>query len=175
MSGPLLIEGAPVPLFDRLAERGALFDPRATVALDVRATLGAERPADERASRVLDRDGLAASIAREIDELLNTRTPLAADALERRPRSTVDYGLPDLSRFWPLDPVSRDELATLIERTVAAYEPRLLDPRARVEPLPDRRRVLLATVSGGMLFERLVQPVSFPILLRDGQGATDAG
>lgn len=175
MVGPQIIDGSRAPLFDRLSERGALFDPRATVPLDMRGAFGAAPVRDERQRRVLDRDSLIESIVREVDELLNTRTPLAADELDLRPRSTLDYGLPDLSLFWPSDDDSRQRLAGLIERTVAAFEPRLAEPRARVETVPGKARLLRVEISGSVSFERLAEPVTFPILLRDGKGVADDG
>ncbi|WP_448188542.1 type VI secretion system baseplate subunit TssE [Azospirillum sp. sgz301742] len=147
MSGPRVTPGVRVPLFDRLA---------ADTAPDGRRDL-----------RMLDRAGLAASIARELDRLLNTRTPLAADDLGRRPRSTLDYGLPDLSLFWPFDSDSEKRLCGLVTDTVAAFEPRLRNPRVTVERVDGQRRTLRATVVGEIALDGMVEPVSFPILLSD--------
>ncbi len=159
MSGPKLTSGVRVPLFDRLA---------ATAAPD---HLGG----GSRAGRMLDRAGLIASIDRELARLLNTRTPVAADVLGARPRSTIDYGLPDLSRFWPADPDSTRELAALITATVAAFEPRLTSPRAVVEPLP-ATRALRALVSGMIELDDMIEPVTFPVLVSlDGEDTADAG
>jgi type VI secretion system protein ImpF len=147
MSGPRVTHGVRVPLFDRLA---------ADTASDGRRDL-----------RMLDRAGLAASIARELDRLLNTRTPLAADDLGRRPRSTLDYGLPDLSLFWPFDAGSEARLCGLVTDTVAAFEPRLGNPRVSVERVVGQRRTLRATITGDIALDGMVEPVSFPILLSD--------
>jgi type VI secretion system protein ImpF len=154
MSGPRITAGVRVPLFDRLVE---------TAAPDDLVDGNHDR-------RMLDRTGLKASIGRELARLLNTRTPLAADVLDRRPRSTVDYGLPDLSRFWPGDDNSENELARLIERTVAAFEPRLLTPRVIIERVAGQRRALRALVSGSIVLNAMVEPVTFPVLVND---ATD--
>lgn len=124
-------------------------------------------PHDGRDLRMLDREGLAASIAHELDRLLNTRTPLAADELDRRPRSTLDYGLPDLSLFSPLNPRSEARLAELIAGTVAAFEPRLLRPQVTVERIGGPQRGLRATVAGDIVLDGIAEPVSFPILLSD--------
>jgi type VI secretion system protein ImpF len=119
---------------------------------------------------MLDRVGLHASIRFELDRLLNTRTPVSADDLDRRPRGTLDYGLPDLSLFWPFDTTSEAQLAGLITRTVAAFEPRLLNPHARIERVGNERRRLRVEIGGSVALNGMVEPVTFPILLSDSAG-----
>ena len=157
MSGLRVLSGVRVPLFDRLAGSAAADDP----------------PVGSRDRRMLDRDGLKASIARELARLLNTRTSLAVEELGRRPRSTLDYGLPDLSRFWPADTDSEAELARLMEATITAFEPRLARPRVAVERVVGRRRALRAVVSGSITLDAMIEPVTFPVLVEDGAGETD--
>jgi type VI secretion system protein ImpF len=155
MVGPRATQGVRAPLFDRLAAP-------------------AEAGSGRRPPRVLDRDGVLASIGRELDRLLNTRTPLDADALGRRPRGTLDYGLPDLSLFWPFDADSQTRLAGLIAGTVAAFEPRLKNPRVTVERVGNERSRLRATVTGAFALDGIVEPVTFPILLTDrGEDSDD--
>ncbi|MBP2312806.1 type VI secretion system baseplate subunit TssE [Azospirillum soli] len=151
MPGPRVTQGVRAPLFDRLAA----------------GVGGAAGGAKGESLRMLDREGLGASLGRELDRLLNTRTPLSADDLGRRPRSTLDYGLPDLSLFWPYNPDSETRLAALITDTVAAFEPRLLRPRVTVERVGNERAKLRAVVSGEIMLDGMVEPVTFPILLTD--------
>ena len=158
MSGLRITPGVRVPLFDRLVGLAAAGDPAG----------------GSHDRRMLDRAGLKASIGRELARLLNTRSPLAVEELERRPRGTLDYGLPDLSRFWPADPDSEAELARLIEGTIAAFEPRLEAPRVTIERLPQRRRALRAVVSGSITLDAMVEPVTFPVLL-DHDAGHEAG
>lgn len=159
MSGLRVIAGVRVPLFDRLVAGGAADD-----------LAGGSHD-----RRMLDRAGLNASIARELARLLNTRSPLAAEELGRRPRSTLDYGLPDLSRFWPADVDSETELARLIESTVGAFEPRLAAPRVVIERVAGRRRALRAVVSGSIALDAMVEPVTFPVLLDDSAEEDEDG
>ena len=151
MSGLRVIAGVRVPLFDRLVGGGAADDPAG----------------GRHDRRMLDRAGLKASIAREVSRLLNTRTSLAADELGRRPRSTLDYGLPDLTRFWPADDDSENELARMMEATIVAFEPRLAAPRVTIQRVPGRRRALRAVVDGSIALDDMVEPVTFPVLLDD--------
>lgn len=149
MSGPRVTAGVRVPLFDRLVETTAPGDP-----------------ADGRHDRrMLDRAGLKASIGRELTRLLNTRTLRAAETLDQRPRSTIDYGLPDLSRFWPACNDSEQELARLIERSIMAFEPRLRAPQVVISRIPGRGRALQATVTGSIALDAMIEPVTFPILV----------
>ncbi len=157
MVGPRVTQGVRAPLFDRLAAGSS--------------------GGGGGGGRMLDRDGLRASIRRELERLLNTRAPLAADLLGRRPRGTLDYGLPDLSLFWPFDSDSETRLAQLIAATVAAFEPRLIEPRVTVARAGNERGRLLASVTGSVALDGMVEPVSFPILLTDSDedGLTAGG
>lgn len=163
-------EGEPRPRDDqwKLRSRMAGLEP-----IDWATLRKPARPAADAAPgggcelQMLDRAGLAASIAHELDRLLNTRTPLAADDLGRRPRSTLDYGLPDLSLFWPLNAASEARLVELIAGTVAAFEPRLLRPQVSVERLGGPQRRLRATIAGDIALDGMLEPVTFPILLSD--------
>lgn len=153
MPGPRATQGVRAPLFDRLAS---------STGLDGR-----------RDPRLLDRDGLLASIRRELDRLLNTRTPLAADQLGLRPRGTLDYGIPDLSLFWPFDADSEARLAAVMTSTIAAFEPRLLRPSVTLERVGNERSRLRARVTGVIALDDVVESVSFPILLSDSVGDGD--
>ena len=154
MAGPRITEGVRVPLFDRLV-----------------ATAAHPRTGDDRHDRrMLDRAGLRASIEREVERLLKTRTPLAIDRLARRPRSTLDYGLPDLSTFRPLDLDGERRLARLIEQTVTAFEPRLHAPQVAIERLADRRLAVQAVITGTVSLDGMAEPVTFPVLLEGAEG-----
>ncbi|HEV7372443.1 type VI secretion system baseplate subunit TssE [Arenibaculum sp.] len=155
MSGPRIVHGARVPLFDRLVDG----DPATTY--------------EPHPPRMLDPKGVRESVGRELDRLLNTRTPLAVDELDRRQRSTIDYGIPDLSLFRPYETDSEHLLVEVIERTIAAFEPRLANPRVSVERLAGERRSLLARIEGTIVVGTMVEPVSFPVLLRDSVSEPD--
>lgn len=72
---------------------------------------------------------LKESIRRDLEELLNTRRPLARE-LENyaSARSSVlNYGLDDLSGIAPLSQGNVQELQQAVHRCIAEYEPRLHD------------------------------------------------
>jgi type VI secretion system protein ImpF len=143
---------------------------------DARRGLGAPALIFERLTQPLDRQGAPAavarihdiealrhSVARELRSLLNTRVSLDIDTLEGRERTTIDYGIPDLSAF----PLGNSEamlrLARHISRTISVYEPRLRVRDVVLEPLTGYRDALLARVSGNIEVGTIVEPVLFAI------------
>lgn len=84
---------------------------------------------------------LKASVARDLAWLLNTRvwTPTEADTLaglDEAGRSILTYGIPDLSSFSWANPQDCREIASLVEKAIRTFEPRLLPRSVRVEILP---------------------------------------
>jgi type VI secretion system lysozyme-like protein len=119
--------------------------------------------------------GLMASIERELDALFNTRAPVAANVLDQRQRTTIDYGIPDLSLYAADDSDARTALAAQLAHAVTAYEPRLHDPKVRVLPHPARERQLIAAVEGTIRLDTLVEHVSFRIALPGATEPDDGG
>src|SRR5215469_17660726 len=136
------IQGAPALLFERLA------DP-------------IDRPgASDVPARVHDTDGVRNSVLRQLRSLLNTRVALNIDTLEGRERTTIDYGIPDLSAF----PLGNDDamarLARHITRAISVYEPRLRVGDVTIEASAGQRHALVAHVSGRLEIGDVVEPVS---------------
>ena len=157
MAGARRTHGAPALLFERLAH-----------PVDIRGT--GDPPA-----RVHDAEGLRNSVLRQLRCLLNTRVPLDIDTLEERERTTIDYGMPDLSAF-PLG--NSDAMARLerhVARTISVYEPRLRVRGVTIEVFAGRRSALLARVSGSIEVGAIVEPVSFAIAVAEAPGEPDDG
>jgi type VI secretion system protein ImpF len=81
---------------------------------------------------------LRQAVARDLAALLNTRMWLPADArqlegLEETSASIVTYGLPDLSSFSWANPQDCKKIASLVERAIRTFEPRLLSRSVRCE------------------------------------------
>jgi type VI secretion system protein ImpF len=140
--------GAPALIFERLAQ--PLDSQGATAVV-----------------RIHDTEGVRNSVLRQLRSLLNTRVPLDIDTLEGRERTTIDFGIPDLSAF-PLgnsDAMAR--LASHISRTISVYEPRLRVGGVTLEASTGRRDALVARVSGNIEVGAIVEPVSFALALTE--------
>jgi type VI secretion system protein ImpF len=135
-------------LFDRLMHREHGGDPAAI--LPPVQTYGEEE--------------LRASIGEQLHWLLNTRVPIDYRTLDDRTRkgerSTVDYGLPDLTVYPLEDSAGRARLRVHLEQTIAIYEPRLLRPRVSLSEIGSARR-LVAEVAGAIRIGLIEAPVEF--------------
>ncbi|HWN43458.1 MAG TPA: type VI secretion system baseplate subunit TssE [Thermoanaerobaculia bacterium] len=143
------------PLFDRLVDR----------APKLRHEV---RPA-----RTLDRRGLRESVRRELERLLNTRCPFPAHRLADRPRSVIDYGLPELTGFSAHRIEDRDRLAELIRRAIEAFEPRLADVRVRLEPVPGDSLSLAGHIEAVFQGDSVTEPVSFHTVVETRSGKVE--
>lgn len=113
--------GARVPLFDRLADHERLDADEHKVLLH------------------LDRAGLRQSVRREIERLVNTRSAGRVEELAAEGRHNLNYGIPDLSLFSPLDHESAQAVAACIREAIERFEPRLrLADVSVVEALRER-------------------------------------
>lgn len=146
------------PLFDRLID----LDP------------GVRR--EPRPLRTLDRRGLRESVRRELERLLNTRSPLPADRLQGRDRTVVEYGVPDLAVLAPGRHQDRQRLANMLREAVEAYEPRLAQVRVTVDepsPEPARGHALCARIEGVLVVDEVPESISFGFTLDDGGAALE--
>jgi type VI secretion system protein ImpF len=147
MAAPRPAPLAPALLFDRLADD----DP-------------ATRYGQEKTPlRALDGRALRDSLARELTDLLNTRAPFTAAELEGRARTTLEYGLPDVSSALPGSAAWRSEVAERMRAAIAAYEPRLRQPTVTVEPVEGRPAALWAHVRGTLEAGAAPVPVEFTL------------
>jgi type VI secretion system lysozyme-like protein len=155
MAGGRRTQGAPTLIFERLAQ-----------PVDRRGALKA-------VARIHDTEGLRDSVLQQLRYLLNTRVPLDIDTLEGRERTTIDFGIPDLSAF-PLgnsDAMAR--LARHIARAISVYEPRLRVGDVTLEPFAGQRDGLVVRVSGGIEVGAVVEPVSFAIAVGEAINEPD--
>ncbi len=140
-------EGARALLFDRLVD------------LDV------TEKTEQQPLRILTVDGLRDSVQKELQRLLNTRSPTPPEELEGREWTVLDWGLADYSGWYTRSVPSQNRLARLIERTIRAFEPRMLDPKVKVEEREGSDRGLSVWLEGSVRVGTLLEPVSFPLAL----------
>lgn len=134
-----ITEGVRAPLFDRLAE-------------EERGRAG-----------ILDRAELYQSLQRELERLLNTRSPHLGDQLPVGERTVIDYGLPDYTAMYTRSHEDQKRLAALIRGTIEAYEPRLSEVRVEAEVLGNSEKAVLVKVAGVVALGRIMERVSFVI------------
>lgn len=120
--------------------------------------------------RVLTVDELRVSIQQELERLLNTRSPTPAEELESKEWTVLDWGLADYTGWYTRSAPSQQRLARLIERTIRAFEPRLIDPSVTVEWRDPTDRSLQVWIEGSIRVGTLIEPVSFPLALDGGKG-----
>jgi type VI secretion system protein ImpF len=132
------------------------------------------QPAEAAPFRVLDGAALRRSVRREVEDLLNTRCTLRLAELQGRPRTTLEYGLPDVCGLRPADPGDRALIAERIEAAVGAYEPRLRQVRAAVEAVPGRPRELRVHLEGFLVEGAHPAPVSFTVSVGGYAGGQEA-
>lgn len=88
-------------------------------------------------------------IIREVRRLLSTRSSLpVSEALRDRRRTVVDYGMSDFVHFSPRSRQDSRQLASLIQTTITAYEPRLRVMSVSVETPRSHRDAIFAIVKG---------------------------
>ena len=130
-------------LFDRLdAETGSLLDEP---------------------YRVEEWSSIRQSVAREIQNLLNTRLPPRRWEAISEPQTVIDYGIPDFSSLTAASASDRLMLAEVITKKLAAFEPRLSQVRLEFLPHPTDRTSMVGTIEANLTIESLTQPVSFPL------------
>jgi type VI secretion system lysozyme-like protein len=139
-----------MPLFDRLVDH----DP---------TSRGEARPI-----RTLDRRGVRESIRRELELLFNTRCPFPAFRIAGRPRSVIDYGLPDFQSFAPRNFNDHGRLASAMREAVVAFEPRLANVRFTITTVPDDDMALAVHIEADMVVDNTFAPVSFVTTIKDG-------
>lgn len=144
----------------RSAPAGLLFD-RLTSAEPSAASDGAATPAQ--------------SIARELERLFNTRTPAEIGALDRRPPTVMDYGIPDLSLFPAADADARALLVRHLIRAIELWEPRLRQPVVAIERVPARADALAARITGSLGQGPGAVRLSFELALTDAANIVHAG
>lgn len=145
MREPKPIRGAKALLFERLVD---------------------ENPAVQREAqpfRIYDVAGVRASVERELGRLLNTRCPLPASAVDERDRTVLDYGIPDFAYLAASSGTDVEKLARILERAIAAYEPRLKEVHVSLEPASRNNAGVVGTISGILVVGSVNEPVSFPV------------
>ena len=155
MRQPKPVPGARALLFDRLVD------------------LHPDEDEGERPLRILDREQLKMSVRRELERLLNTRCSLPLHGLDEAERSVINYGIPDFSSLSAHNADDHALIASIIGKTISAFEPRLRQVRVEVHPVENNEGALWLSIEGVMAIDLFNEPVSFPVLLNSKNGAAE--
>jgi type VI secretion system protein ImpF len=115
---------------------------------------------------------LKESIRRDLENLLNTRRAPAREleGFDLARSSVINYGLEDLSSFYPSSGSSAQDIQQAVRRCIAEYEPRLAGVTVVVENSdPDRHEIRLH-IEATLPIEPSVEAVSFDTMLDVSNG-----
>jgi type VI secretion system protein ImpF len=116
---------------------------------------------------------LEEAVRRDLQDLLNTRRT----AIDGYPegselaQSLFTFGLPELSSFNPTVPDQRRTLQEIIERTIRAFEPRLMDVRVTsIQADASTGRGLRMSIEALLRVNPAPLPVAFDTVVKSGTG-----
>lgn len=122
-------------------------------------------PGEPQPFRIYGVATLLNSVQRELVCLLNTRCPLPGGPSDERNRTIIDYGIPDFSHVGPSSTTEIHQLAQVLERAIAAYEPRLQQVHVTIETAANNQSAAVGSISANLVVGSVNEPVSFPLLL----------
>ncbi len=125
-----------------------------------------ESPLARRSQSVQD---LERSVARDLEDLLNTRREmlddLPVDYVEVA-RSLLNYGPPDFTTFSLLGEKDRAQVRSILEETISNFEPRLTGVRVTLEPSRAHDKSLRFRVNALLRIDPTPEPVTFDTVWR---------
>jgi len=110
---------------------------------------------------------LRASLRRDLEWLLNTRRTIVQppEWCTELPYSLFHYGLPDLTGYSMSNPRDRDQLAVMIETTIATFEPRLMGVTVLMTDTKSGARVVKFHIEGLLRIEPGPERIQFDTIL----------
>lgn len=115
---------------------------------------------------------LKAAVRRDLEWLLNTRRTIdMPEDFEHLPKSLWNYGLPDFSAYSVNSPRDRSRLLRTLERSIALFEPRLMN--VKVIPLDmeaGAARMLRFQIQALLKMDPTPEQISFDTVLQLSSG-----
>jgi type VI secretion system protein ImpF len=113
--------------------------------------------------RLLDIGQIKASVAQDLENLLNTKRHILVPPAAYREvnNSLFVYGLRDFTAQNPRSISVTQRLRQDIEKTISRFEPRLRNVTVYLEPPTENERNLRFRISGLLVVEPAVEPVTF--------------
>jgi len=129
-----------------------------------------DRLMNERADHSpINAEQLKASVARDLEALLNTRVAVEAALLEGFPAaraSILRYGLVDFAALCLTSSLDRAAICAGIEAAIATHEPRLCEVKAVLEPDAGDVNRLHFAIHARLNVDGLAEPVNFNAVLQ---------
>lgn len=120
------------------------------------------------ALRQLSLEELKASVARDVESLLNTRTVMTEAVLANLPeyrRSVLTYGLHDFSGLSLASHYDRVFICQSIQQAIAWHEPRLQEVKVSLELKDQTTNALFFAIQALLVVHPAEEPVSFDAML----------
>jgi type VI secretion system protein ImpF len=119
--------------------------------------------------RTYGQDAVYASIARDLQRLLNTRRA-STGPLNPSTATVLDYGIPSFSHLSAFSATDRRTLAEILRAAISFFEPRLQNVTVSVEPDPSSPSSLIGLISCKVKLGSYLEPVTFPVVLNCREG-----
>ena len=102
-------------------------------------------------------------VTRDLERLLNTKGTIQAPprSYSELRSSLFTYGLTDFTSHSPRSQSIRETIRQEIERAISCFEPRLRNVAVRLETLDQAERNLRFKITGLLVIDPLVEPVTF--------------
>jgi type VI secretion system protein ImpF len=115
---------------------------------------------------------LKESIRRDLEDLLNTRRPPAPEleGYDLARSSVINYGLEDLSSFYPSSGSSAQDIQQSVRRCIAEYEPRLVGVSVVAEETNLDRHEIRLHIEATLPIHPAAETVSFDTMLDVASG-----
>jgi type VI secretion system protein ImpF len=109
------------------------------------------------------------AILRDLEDLLNTRVALAADAFRAYPMcaaSLLNYGLPDFAGMSIRSMEDRNRVCSMLRSAIERHEPRLSRVQARIVEEPGTVNRIHFAISGILTLPSLREAIDFDAVLQ---------
>lgn len=137
---------------------------RQTTSVWDRFMSAAEPSAPHRSAQTVTIESLKASVARDLEALLNTRVAIPEDRLDRYPKcraSVLNYGVRDFAGMCLTSSEDRKTICDDLKLAIQRYEPRLRNARATVVLTPGVMNRLDFVIVGTLNFPGAAGRVEF--------------
>jgi type VI secretion system protein ImpF len=121
------------------------------------------------AGHAMGLEQLKDAVARDLEDLLNTRAALPEPLLQAYPEcaaSVINYGLIDFAGLCLSSSEDRARICASLKAAIERHEPRLRQVQARIEPRAGTVNRVDFIISGVLALSAAYEPVSFDAVLQ---------